>query len=283
MKRTYILFNPLAGNGTCAEKAHLLSARYPGAVLHDLTTLDDYAAFFDTLDETDSVILCGGDGTLCRFANETQGIVFPCGLFYAPAGTGNDFANDVMRSADGAPAEITRYLQNLPTVTVCGKTLRFLNGVGYGIDGYCCDVGDRMREKGEQKINYTMIAIKGLLFHYVPTSATVTVDGITRSYRHVWIAPTMHGRYYGGGMMPTPDQKRNSDDPMLSLMVMHSASKLKTLAVFPSIFKGTHVRHTDMVQVLQGKEITVRFDRPAPLQIDGETVLGVTEYTARAV
>ena len=128
-----------------------------------------------------------------------------------------------------------------------------------------------------------MIAIKGLLFHYVPTSATVTVDGVTRSYRHVWIAPTMHGRYYGGGMMPTPDQKRNSDDPTLSLMVMHSASKLKTLAVFPSIFKGTHVRHTDMVQVLQGKEITVRFDRPAPLQIDGETVLGVTEYTARAV
>ena len=28
-----------------------------------------------------------------------------------------------------------------------------------------------------------------------------------------------------------------------------------------------------------GKEITVKFDRPAPLQIDGETVLDVTEYT----
>ena len=31
-----------------------------------------------------------------------------------------------------------------------------------------------------------------------------------------------------------------------------------------------------------GKEITVIFDRPTTLQIDGETILGVTEYTATA-
>ena len=30
---------------------------------------------------------------------------------------------------------------------------------------------------------------------------------------------------------------------------------------------------------LEGKDITVTFDRPTPLQIDGETVLGVTSYT----
>ena len=29
----------------------------------------------------------------------------------------------------------------------------------------------------------------------------------------------------------------------------------------------------------EGKDITVTFDRPTPLQIDGETVLGVTSYT----
>ena len=31
-----------------------------------------------------------------------------------------------------------------------------------------------------------------------------------------------------------------------------------------------------------GKEITVEFDKPCALQIDGETVLDVTSYTARA-
>ena len=63
------------------------------------------------------------------------------------------------------------------------------------------------------------------------------------------------------------------------MVVMHGSGKLKTLIVFPSIFKGEHVKHDEMVQVLTGHEITVQFDRPCALQIDGETILGVTEYS----
>lgn len=36
---------------------------------------------------------------------------------------------------------------------------------------------------------YTAIAINGLLFHYKPTSAVVTVDGKTDTYHHVCLAP----------------------------------------------------------------------------------------------
>ena len=63
-------------------------------------------------------------------------------------------------------------------------------------------------------------------------------------------------------------------------MIFHGTGKLKTLMIFPSLFKGEHVKHTEAVELLTGKEITVEFDRPTPLQIDGETVLGVTSYTA---
>ena len=34
--------------------------------------------------------------------------------------------------------------------------------------------------------------------------------------------------------------------------------------------------------MLVGHEITVEFDRPCALQIDGETVLGVTSYTVKS-
>ena len=165
-------------------------------------------------------------------------------------------------------------------MTVNGVTRRFLNGVGYGIDGYCCLEGDRLRETSKKPVNYTAIAIKGLLFHYGPTSATITVDGVKHTYDHVWLAPTMHGRCYGGGMIPTPQQDRLAEPRQLSVMAFRSRSKLKTLIVFPSIFKGEHVRRTDMVEVLTGREITVEFDRPTPLQIDGETVPNVTSYRA---
>ena len=119
------------------------------------------------------------------------------------------------------------------------------------------------------------------MFHYKPTDAVVTVDGVEYNYKKVWIAPTMHGRYYGGGMIPTPEQSRDKAD-QLSLMVFHGSGKLKTLMIFPSIFKGEHVKSTKYVTVHTGKEITVKFTAPRALQIDGETILGVEEYTAKA-
>ena len=154
-------------------------------------------------------------------------------------------------------------------------------GIGYGIDGYCCEVGDKLRETSDKPINYAGIAIKGLLFHYHPTSATVIVDGVEHKYKKVWLAPTMNGRYYGGGMIPTPKQDRLNKEHTVSVMVYYGSGKIKSLAVFPSIFKGEHVNHKEMVEVLSGKEITVRFDSPAALQVDGETIIGVTEYSVR--
>lgn len=282
MNRICILYNPLAGNKSCKAKAVELLERYPDAAFYDMTKLNSYAQFFEPLDALDTVILCGGDGTLNRFVNDTEGLEIVCKLLYAPMGTGNDFACDLSHAEGDAPISVNAYLKDLPTVTANGKTSRFLNGVGYGIDGYCCDVGDRQKERSEKRVNYTGIAVKGLLFHYLPTNATVTVDGKTHTYKNVWLAPTMNGRFYGGGMMPTPEQNRSCEKKTLSVMVFHGAGKFKTLAVFPSIFSGKHVKHDEMVEILTGHRITVEFDRPTPLQIDGETVLGVTSYTASA-
>ena len=175
---------------------------------------------------------------------------------------------------------ITQHLKNLPSVEVNGRRYRFINGVGFGIDGYCCQVGDELKKTPGKKVNYTGIAIKGLLFHFQARNAKVTVDRKMYAYKKVWIAPTMYGKYYGGGMIPTPKQDRASDT--LSLMLFHGAGRIRTLCVFPSIFKGMHVKHKNMVAVHTGHEITVEFDRPTPLQIDGETILDVTKYTARA-
>lgn len=86
----------------------------------------------------------------------------------------------------------------------------------------------------------------------------------------------MNGRYYGGGMIPTPAQRRLNPDGTISTMAMYGKGKLKTLTVFPSIFKGAHIRHSEMVVVLTGHHIRVEFDHPT--QIDGETTPNVTSY-----
>ena len=279
----HILYNLLAGSGRSEEKAReaaaLLAPRETEIL--DITTLDT-AAFMKKLPLGDEVVLSGGDGTINYFINALGGQPPRQGVLYYPAGSGNDFMHDVSAKDNSTMVPLNRYLADLPTVEISGKRYYFVNGVGYGIDGYCCEVGDIQRSEGKKNVNYTAIAIKGLLFGYHPVRATVTVDGKTQRFKHVWLSPAMNGRYYGGGMEIAPAQDRLNHDRTVSVVVMHCASKLKTLAVFPSIFKGEHVKHDEMVTVLTGHDIQVEFDRPTALQIDGETISGVRGYHVRS-
>ncbi len=283
MAKYNVLYNPLAGNGKGENAAKKLKELLNGDELTftDMTKVSDYRALFASMPEDERVIVSGGDGTLNRFINDTEEIAFENPVYYYATGSGNDFLKDIGGNVGDKPVCIDKYLKALPTVDVKGKSYRFINGIGYGIDGYCCEVGDKLRETSDKPINYAGIAIKGLLFHYHPTSATVIVDGVEHKYKKVWLAPTMNGRYYGGGMIPTPKQDRLNKEHTVSVMVYYGSGKIKSLAVFPSIFKGEHVNHREMVEVLSGKEITVRFDSPAALQVDGETIIGVTEYSVR--
>lgn len=279
MSKTYILYNPNAGHGRIHTEADELARRYENPVVVDMTKVEGYSELFSELCEEDVIIVCGGDGTINRFVNETRGLALKNRIYYYAVGSGNDFLRDVAPDAT-EPIELNKYIENLPTVTVNGKEYLFINGVGYGIDGYCCEEGDRLKAISDKPVNYTAIAIKGLLFKYKPTSAKVRVDGKEYSFKKVWIAPAMNGRYYGGGMMPAPDQDRLNPEHELSLVVLHNSGKLGTLMIFPSIFKGKLGDSKKKVTVIKGHDIEVEFDRPVALQIDGETVLGVTSYRA---
>jgi len=278
----YVLFNPLSANGQGKEKVDHLAEKLPEATLEyiDVTKLLNYVDFFAQVPQDAQIILCGGDGTLNRFVNDTRNLEIKHKILYYPCGSGNDFAREV--KGEGDFIALNEYITNLPVATVKGKEYLVLNGVGYGIDGYCCEVGDEICAKHpKKKINYAGIAIKGLLFHYKPTNATVIVDGVEHSYKKVWLAPMMNGLYYGGGMMPTPEQNRKDAQNKLSVMVFHGSGKLKTLCIFPSIFKGEHVKHSKYVTILSGNEITVQFDELRAVQVDGETILGVKECTVK--
>ena len=276
----YILYNPHAGNGAGEETAKKLqaNAKYADSEIVSMTDIKSYAEFF--ADKADSsVILCGGDGTLNRFINDTADLDLKNKILYQASGSGNDFLRDLDITEQSEPLDMTKYIASLPVCEVNGKTIKVLNGVGYGIDGYCCLVGDEMKAQKVEKINYTAIAIKGLLGKYKTCGGSVTVDGDTRRYKKIWLASGMNGRYYGGGMMPCPTQDRLNGKGIVSTCVFHDTGKLQILIIFPSLFKGEHVKKPKKVDVRSGKKITVEFDSPRPLQIDGEVIDGVTKYS----
>ena len=216
--------------------------------------------------------------TLNKFANNTYGFEFPCPVYLVGGGTGNDFLNDIEVPV-GQPVDIREYLKDLPVLLVGGREIRFLNGVGLGIDGAVCEEAERIKEKSDKKINYTAVAIGQFLGKYKRPKAKVTIDGEVHEYEKVWMASAMKGRYFGGGMKVAPAQDRKSGK--LLACVFFGQSRPKTMMVFTKVYDGKHITHKEMLNFFEVDEITVEFDIPTALQLDGEVISGVLSYTAR--
>ncbi|MCR5592061.1 MAG: diacylglycerol kinase family protein [Lachnospiraceae bacterium] len=277
----YIMYNPLAGNSTCEE-----TCRSVGDIFSfdekryiDLLSIDDLEEFIRMMKPEDQIIICGGDGTLNYLINSINTAELEQDIFYYPGGSGNDFYHDVDEEGTNGVYRINMYLKCIPTVKVKGMEKLFINGIGFGIDGYCCEEGDKKRVVHPGKrVNYSIIALKGLAYDFKRVNAKVTVDGVTKEFKDVWMAPTMNGRFYGGGMMCAPNQDRMNEDGLVSVLVVHTKFRLLLLMAFASVFKGKHVKYTKLVTEMFGSDVKVEFDRPTALQIDGETVTDVTEY-----
>lgn len=279
----YVLMNPLSNNkkGRFAELELKKIFVDKEITFNDITKINSTVDFCKSLKKNDSIIIAGGDGTLTRFVDDVYTSNLKQKVFLYPNGSGNDFLHDIKDKCNiqNKLIPLNEFIKTLPIVTVNGVSRYFINGIGFGIDGFCCEEGDKIRQTSDKKVNYTLIALKGLFYKYKPVNATITVDGEVRNYKNVWLAPTMIGRFYGGGMMIAPNQDRLNKEHTVTNVVCHKVSKFKVLITFPKIFTGKHIKHTDMIDVRVGHDVKVEFDKPTALQIDGETVKDVTSYS----
>jgi diacylglycerol kinase (ATP) len=276
----YMLFNSKANAGEGKEDALkasvALKTKYGEFQFLDLIDMNK-EEFFKGVKDEDMVVITGGDGTLNHLVNDIGDAPIPEKLYLLPLGTGNDFLNDVISSKQEDGLVLLKpFLSKLPVVETMGLKRRFVNGIGYGIDGECCVRAEEMKKEGKTKINYGNITVKLLLTSYVAPKATVTLDGEKFTFPRSYIAAGMNGRYYGGGMQVAPMQKRN--DGLLTFVSVYGGGKLGTLMLFPSLFTGKHIQKKKHVFAKRAKVIEVSFDRPTGLQIDGEVVPNATSY-----
>lgn len=284
MENYVILYNPNSGGGkglNIAKEIEPLMGEH-NFVYQDMTAINDYNEFLNQLPVGTDIILTGGDGTLNSFINRTDCDNLKQKLYFYASGSGNDFARDIKYPKRTKPICINNYIKNLPTAKIKDKVYKFINCVGSGMDGYCCAEVERLRSLGKKRTNYTFVAIKALLGAYKPCDATVTVDGVTKTYKHAWLVPTMNGRFFGGGFMSAPNQDRLNKDKKLTTVSMHSNNFFKIVIAFLRLMKGTHIKMKSMIDTIEGYEISVKLSKPAPLQLDGEVIGNVTEYTVHS-
>lgn len=277
----YLLYNPRSNNDHNDINVILKGKSQSNVTSVNLLTSDVHE-LLPKLTAEDKVLLCGGDGTISRFATNTYGFEFPCPVCVLKSGTGNDFVRDINENETDKVEQlidIRQYLKNLPTVEYKDIKAKFINGTGFGLDGEVCREVEEQKKRSNKKASYTAAAIKLILGGgYKMPHARVVIDGVTHEFDDVWLVSTMKGRYYGGGMMVTPDQDRSSDE--LSVLVFHGGSRVKVLSVFSTVYTGKHVKYKKLVEIFRGKSVHVEFDKPTALQMDGEVETDVLSYTA---
>lgn len=278
----YVLSNHSAG-GDFQKNEKRVKETFQGEHIEffDCISVEDKREFLNQISEKDTLVIIGGDGTLNKFVNGVDDVDYPFPIYCYAGGTGNDFINDVAGD-ETSFVKINEYIRNLPTVTVNGKEYRFINGVSLGIDGYCCEVGAKKRAKTGKAPNYLKIALGGLLGKYKPCCARVTIDGVVREYKNVWLAPVMNGRFYGGNMMITPTQNRLNPEKKLSFAVAHTKSRVSILTKLPRVYSGSHMKFKKVFEIIEGYDIKVEFDKHCALQIDGEPIKDVSSYEAKS-
>jgi len=267
------IVNPLSGNGKGKRLVPLIKKRLKEKNIPFQFYMTEYRGHAITLAKTlrtepqsNIVIAIGGDGTL----NEVINGLFPSDVQfgYIPAGAGNDFAREM-----GIPKDPFQALERIiygdkREIDVGQFNGRyFVNAAGIGFDGKVTQIANQSPLKKRFGKFVYIFAVIQALFGYRPTELEIIVDGKKHLFEKVWLTAVSNGRYFGGGMMISPNAKNN--DGILDVCVISGLTAFQLIKFFPTIFSGRHIQ-LPYVTILRGSSIKVHSNEILPIQIDGE-------------
>ncbi len=277
-----IIVNPTAGRGRCLRTAQLLTRqlRRSGIVVevHHTTAPGDAECFTReavTKDQGrfDSVIACGGDGTVQEVAQAlaearpTLGDSCPS-LGLGPTGRCNDFARALGVPADAdriASLLISGYARPMDLGRVNGRY--FCTVVTAGIDAEI----SRYVDQASMPLTGTpayLLAACHVLSRYRPRQ--VRIDGdFGHLEQTVFLASAANTSSYGGAVPIAPQAR--PDDGVLDLCIIDGMSRLRALMLIPAILRGRHGL-SRRVRFLRTRCFTIRASDPLELWADGRCI-----------
>jgi diacylglycerol kinase (ATP) len=235
-----------------------------------------------------TIVAAGGDGTVNEVVNAAVGSQSVVAAL--PLGGGNDFLRSLgiwtweeacqalssggVRTVDLGLAEyqgedgsrLQRYYAvvadvGFGTEVVRNTPRRFRHALGGGL-GYV--------------VSLYRTAVQG---HGRARRMRVSVDGQLRFDEKLLLVETLNGMYAGGGLKVAPQAKMN--DSALDVFLVRDMPWPKIWALFPKIYRGTHVEH-EKGEYFQVGEVAVETEKPVWISVDGE-VIGQTPATFRVV
>lgn len=273
MKIKFII-NPTAGNGQALktqDRIHRILDNTDHFFSIEKTSAPREAthmAHKAVAEKYDVLVAVGGDGTIFEVINGMAGSDVLLGII--PAGTGNDLA----RTA-GIPRAVNEALQMILQPHVSPIDIGRLNGkyfvnvASIGFDAQVVQQCNHMKKFAPGPLPYVLSVLKTLI-GYKNKHYKILLDGKLLE-REILLISIANGKYYGGGMMIAPDAA--IDDGYFDVCIINKMSKFRILTLFPTIFKGTHIRLPE-VEYFKAKHIKI-FANNMIINCDGEIVSNI--------
>jgi len=225
------------------------------------------------------IVVAGGDGTVSEVVTGllAAGLAGEVELGLLPLGSGGDLLRtlgvprDLDAAVDGLVGGPLRHLDagRLEYRGRDGAPRRafFLNVASFGISGLVDELVNRAPKTLGGTAAFAAGALRAIL-RYRPVPVSLRLDGQRLHEGPLTLAAAANGRFFGGGMRIAPDAR--PDDGMLDVVVVKGQSRLRLLANFPSIYRGSHVEHPD-VRVRRGRRLEADAEPGRVwLDVDGE-------------
>ena len=266
-----VVVNPKAGMGAAASLAtqvvgFLQSHQIAYRMISPNSAVETKALVRQSLQsgEATKLLSVGGDGLFHLLLQ--LAIEFKVPLAITPGGTGNDF----YRTLGWFDHDLTDYLEHLNSAAPSLVDVGVVDGEYFGAvlsSGFDSVVNERANKmkwpKGPAKYN---VAIALELPKFKAIEFKIFADEKVLEVEAMLIA-IGNGRSYGGGMQVCPDADLH--DGLFDIMILHPVSRLEFIKVFPTVYKGTHIKHPQ-VEVIRAKKI--RIESSAIAYADGERI-----------
>lgn len=142
----------------------------------------------------------------------------------------------------------------------------FLNIASIGFDSEVVKNTQMIRKRIKLGIAYVIGVLKTLVT-FRDKKIKLEIDDILVD-KNILLVAVGNGKYYGGGLKILP--MAIVEDGYFHVCIVSRPSKIKLLFLFPSIFKGKHIKFKKYVEIVKAKKIKVITEDEIYLNVDGE-------------
>ncbi|HLR21668.1 MAG TPA: diacylglycerol kinase family protein [Tissierellaceae bacterium] len=273
MDKLLFIINPTAGGGRAKDlKALIEKSMEEHKLSYDiiLTTRSKEAIEIVQNSPHYKVIAVGGDGTVNEVAKGLINRKFGV-LGILPGGTGNDLSRSLnipLDPLDAIDCIVNGKMRNVDIGIINGYP--FLNIASFGFDAEVVHITKKIKTRIKSNIAY-ILGVLITLIRFRKKEVVLEING-KRYKEKVVLLAAGNGKFYGGGLKVLPNARLLDD--YLDLCLVKNVNKLFILFLFPTIFKGNHIKYRKYVSTYKAKNIRIISEEDIYFNLDGEILSG---------